>query len=63
MDIRNSKKLVGKVVCFPRRNRDYSEGVITDYNVVTDSVVVRGYNGELWQGYTFQLSSFDRPYL
>jgi len=59
MYTRNPNQLVGKVVCFPRRNQDYSEGVITDYNVTTGTVVVRGYNGELWQGYTYQLSRFD----
>ena len=42
MYTRNPNQLVGKVVCFPRRNQDYSEGVITDYNVTTGTVVVRG---------------------
>ncbi|MFO6423758.1 hypothetical protein [Motilimonas sp. KMU-193] len=47
---------IGKRVVYPRRNLDFSEGVVISHQQATGIVSVRDFSGELWQGHLHQIA-------
>lgn len=41
---------VGKIVSYPRRHLDFSEGVVVSHDVKSGEVSIRDFSGERWHG-------------